>query len=424
MLVWIITVGEPLPIDGKNSRLLRSGLLANSLVKKGHDIVFWTSTFNHTNKTHRDDADRLIKLDDKYQLYLIKGLGYKKNISVQRVKDHRYVAKRFAALALTMPRPDIIVCSLPIIELCDEATKLGKLWDVPVVLDARDMWPDIFVNVFPPIFRKIAKKTIFASIFSQTYRACQNASAIIGITPKFVEWALTYTNREIKTTDRDFPLGYSETNINESDLLAAHEFWKTLGVEKNDGSFNICLFAYIGRMIDMPTIISASKKLLKTGYPHRFIICGEGDMLKEYKYLAEDCPNLLFPGWIDGAKIKALMQLSHVGLLPYRNEPDFLMSIPNKPIEYMSGKLPILSSLGGTIGQLLEEEKCGMVYTEGDPNSLFEKAEYLFNNPGSLNSMSKKAYALYQQRFVADKVYSELVNYLEELTVIHKNNKI
>ena len=416
MITWIITVGEPLPIDGKNIRLLRSCMLASKLAKKGHQVVFWTSTFNHTTKTHRADSDLLLDVED-YQMYLIKGPGYKSNISWQRVKDHRRVAQRFAELALTMPKPDIILCSLPIIELCDKATQLGKLWNVPVVLDARDMWPDIFVNILPKIFRGLARKTIFAKIFEQTYRACQNATAIIGITPKFVDWALTYSNREKKAIDRDFPLGYSETNVNETDLKMAHQYWENLGVEKDSKSFNICLFAYIGRMIDMPTIIGAAHKMLTQGSTHKFIICGEGDMLKKYQELAKDCPNIIFTGWIDSPRIRALMQLSHIGLLPYYNQPDFLMGIGNKPIEYMSGKLPVLSSLHGTIGELLNNENCGALYAEGDPTSLFDNVEHLLNHPDLLNAMSDNAYKLFKKRFEADKVYDELIDYLEKLAI-------
>ena len=29
MRIWLITIGEPLPIDGTNDRLHRSGMLAN-----------------------------------------------------------------------------------------------------------------------------------------------------------------------------------------------------------------------------------------------------------------------------------------------------------------------------------------------------------------------------------------------------------
>ena len=38
MRVWLVTIGEPLPIDGTNERLCRTGILANMLVKRGHKV--------------------------------------------------------------------------------------------------------------------------------------------------------------------------------------------------------------------------------------------------------------------------------------------------------------------------------------------------------------------------------------------------
>jgi len=50
MRIWLVTIGEPLPIDGSNERLYRMGIIANLLVKKGHKIIWWSSTFNHVRK--------------------------------------------------------------------------------------------------------------------------------------------------------------------------------------------------------------------------------------------------------------------------------------------------------------------------------------------------------------------------------------
>lgn len=50
MNIWLVTIGEPLPIDEGNYRLLRVGILANLLVKKNHNVIWWTSTFNHIEK--------------------------------------------------------------------------------------------------------------------------------------------------------------------------------------------------------------------------------------------------------------------------------------------------------------------------------------------------------------------------------------
>ena len=54
---------------------------------------------------------------------------------------------------------------------------------------------------------------------------------------------------------------------------------------------------------------------------------------------------MLFPGWVNKPEIWILMRIAQVGLAPYRSTEDFIISIPNKAIEYMSAGLPVISSL-------------------------------------------------------------------------------
>ena len=60
MKVWVITVGEPLPIDGRHERLYRSGILSQLMAAEGHDVTWWTSSFNHTKRAQRSTADSTV----------------------------------------------------------------------------------------------------------------------------------------------------------------------------------------------------------------------------------------------------------------------------------------------------------------------------------------------------------------------------
>jgi hypothetical protein len=55
MRVWLITVGEPLPLDGPGERMLRTGILAAFLAARGHEVVWWSSSFDHVRKRQRSD---------------------------------------------------------------------------------------------------------------------------------------------------------------------------------------------------------------------------------------------------------------------------------------------------------------------------------------------------------------------------------
>ena len=71
MHIWLIITGERLPIDGNNSRPLRTGILADTLVTKGHKVILWSTTFNHARKKYRFKNDTTITLKDNYHIKLL-----------------------------------------------------------------------------------------------------------------------------------------------------------------------------------------------------------------------------------------------------------------------------------------------------------------------------------------------------------------
>ena len=151
MNVWLVTIGEPVPIrEGSRDRLHRTGYFARFLADRGHEVAWWTSTFDHFRKRHWFDEDTTVELGTGLKARLLHGCGYRSNISLARFHDHRQIAKKFAHHArAAAAAPDIIVSALPTIELCLESVAYGRRRGVPVVLDMRDMWPDIFVDTVP-----------------------------------------------------------------------------------------------------------------------------------------------------------------------------------------------------------------------------------------------------------------------------------
>ena len=157
MKVWILEISDFLPeIDGIN-RPYRAGMLANALIKEGHHVQWWTSTFNHQLRRQRFDNDKTLRIEKNLVIKMLHGPGYKRSISYSRWKHNKTVAARFKAELINLTekeRPDIIYSCLPTLELCEEAIKYGKNARIPVVVDIRDQWPDIYLTLVPKIFRK------------------------------------------------------------------------------------------------------------------------------------------------------------------------------------------------------------------------------------------------------------------------------
>ncbi|MDA1014176.1 MAG: glycosyltransferase family 4 protein [Planctomycetota bacterium] len=413
MHVWLITVGEPLPIDNDGKeRLFRTGILADLMARNGHDVVFWSSSFDHVNKTQRVDTDSQFQLQDNYRLQLLHGSSYKRHVSTARFRNHQVVAQKFRQIARTYDRPDVILCSLPTLELCDEATLLGAEWNVPVVLDVRDLWPDELLSLLPRIVRPVARLAM-RSMFRQARLACTRATAITGLTDEFIDWGINYAGRDRTPLDQPFPMGYVERTPNDCDRASAEMFWDLLGVTSDGDEFVACWFGMMSRCFEIETVIEAARMMQASGEAAKFVICGSGPKLNLYRQLAADCPNVLLPGWISADQIWTLLRRSTVGLAPYVNVANFVQNLPNKPIEYLSAGLPIVSSLPGVLARLLSENSCGLTYESQKPEQLVNVIRRLRAEPALREAMSQNAFRLYFKQFVAEHVYGRMQEYLK-----------
>ena len=311
------------------------------------------------------------------------------------------------------------MCSYPIIELAEEAIRFGQRHNIPVVVDIRDLWPDVFLEVLPRYLNFLGRPFLYFLNQKAQY-VFDNAETIIGLTDEFLQWAYKKSNRkQLKKHINDFvvPMGYSDVIPDAGDVINADQFWEKQGVVKTN--FNICFFGALGKQFDMKTVIEAAKRMQNRNDRNdriKFIICGDGESLALYKEQASDLSNVLFTGRVDKVKIYSLMRRSSIGLAPYKNSFDFRASIGNKPAEYFSAGLPIISAVDGVLGRHLRQYNCGLIYSSGDPSDLVDKIMELYNNRSKCEKMSSNAQALYAEKFIAKKVYTEFAKKLEAIS--------
>lgn len=413
MRIWLINSAEPVPLDGGSVRLMRMGILADMFRARGHQVVWWSSTFRHAAKVQRFDRDTTIDYAEGYRFRFLHAPAYQRNISLARLWNHRVLGTKLRQRAHTESAPDAVLCSFPTLELSAEAVRYGIERRLPVVLDIRDMWPDVFVELTPDWGRWLARR-LLAPVYQLARRGCAGASAITGHAPAFVEWGLAMAGRPGSRWDRDFPFGYVVRVPEETTRRDAEASWRRHGIEPAAGATIVCFFGAIGRHFDLKTVLDAAR-LLRHRRDIRFVICGMGPHLDRVRGLAGDCPNLLFPGWVDAPEIWTLMQMSSMALAPYVARHDFEVSIPNKSIEYLSAGLPILTSLKkGVLLDLLRESDCGVSY-EGDAIRLAELVSNLSCHPTRRRHMASRALELFRARFEAAKVYGEMADHIETL---------
>jgi glycosyltransferase involved in cell wall biosynthesis len=419
MKIWLVKIGEPVPISTDAvDRVHRTGYLAQFLAARKHQVVWWTTTFDHYRKKHISE-EKTVPLGANLAIRLLRGRGYAKNVGIERLIDHALIARKFRHAIAREPKPDIIVTALPTVDLCLASLEYGRLRNVPVVLDMRDMWPDIFMDAVPGPLRSLARP-LMVPFFRQARYACAHATAITGITEAFVEWGLRRGGRARSPLDRAFPFAYPATIPCPEALHDAARFWDAHGVHAGSDRLVVSFVGNLGRQFDAAHFLEAARTLTGSGRPVQFVVCGAGERLAEYRKAAATVPGMLFPGWIDAAKIHVLLQRSHVGIDPLPDRYDYLASINNKAVEYLSSGLPVVSSpRHGVLCELLEREGCGLSYATCDAAGLASVLTALYDQRERLSQMSIRAREVIALQFAAEKVCGDMAAHFEHIAGLY-----
>jgi glycosyltransferase involved in cell wall biosynthesis len=409
MKVWLITAGEPLPLPGSRERLWRTGLLAETLVRRGHEVLWWASTFDHFRKVTCVPGEPLTETSIGAKLQFLRGRGYRRNVSLSRLVNHAQIAHRFKHRSRSMPRPDIILCSYPTIELSAAAVYYARAGSVPILLDVRDLWPDIFLSLLPSWARP-AGRVALASMFRQGRRALVEADGLLAVSQGYLEWGLERAGRGIRPTDHVFPLGYLPAEWTEGEELVFLQKIHKLGIDPD--RFLVTFAGTFGRSYDLATVIAAARKIAAEGKQVvQFVLCGAGERQGEWRELAGALPNVRFTGWLTGGELSCLLKYSKVGLAAY--SPHAPQGIPNKVIEYFAAGLPVLCSLPGEARKLLEEHGCGFYYPAGDATALAARITELSSEPAKRDHAGARARAVFAAHYSAVRVYGSMADHLE-----------
>lgn len=414
MRVWLTELTEPLPLSATaGGRLMRCGILAETLARAGHDVVWWSSAFDHLTKAYRPAAtgSGILRVTPQYRIWLLPGPPYRRNVSWARIRHHRAVARAFAERAPQEPKPDVIVCSLPTLEVTEAAVRYGMSRGVPVVVDVRDLWPDAFLTLVPGWLRGVLRLPLVRE-FRRARYVLGRAAAIIGTSAEYLAWGLRYAGRSRTPGDSVVPLGYPRLEIAAADRARVREQLVAAGV---DPAKTVCCFVgSFGRTYDLGPVLVGARRLKESGRPDvQFVIAGDGERAAEWKAQAVGLTNVVFTGWLSASEIAALLELAHVGLAAYSDSAP--QGLPNKVFEYMAAGLPIVSSLRGETQRLLAECNCGVTYDASTPESFVATLKPLVDNPQQRTAMGRRALERFRSVFDATIIYRELSAHLEAI---------
>lgn len=404
---WVINVGEPIPQLDENVRAFRYAMVTNALLRAGHTVVRWSSTFRHITKDFRTDKSDRRADEPNLSFRFLHGLGYQWHRSPRRLIHHALEARAFRETARAEPNPDLVFVSIPTLDLASEAIRFGQERKVPIVVDISDCWPDHYLTMLPRFFRPIARP-LLAGKYRQLRNVLGAASGVTSISQTFLDWAKARGAAEVPYAGV-FPIGYEWPK----DVGAEHpEILSQRGVSQTD--FIILFVGTFTGSYDFTAPIQAARIFAKESPEVKFVFAGSGPREKELKQAENELPNFKVLGWINQPKILAqLVSSAKVGLCPYRH--DSSMSLPNKPFEYMAAGKPVISSLAGEFQQIVVSEGIGLHYQSRDSGALLRAIRELRQAPETVMKMSKRAGELFREQYTPERIYPNLVSALEKI---------
>ena len=116
------------------------------------------------------------------------------------------------------------------------------------------------------------------------------------------------------------------------------------------------------------------------------------------------------------------MAIADVGVNLLPPQEDFLGTVNNKAIEYLSAGLPILASPSrGLLHKMIYEKQIGMTLDSSDSDALAESLIMMRNDPGMRRRMSENAKQIFRECFTAEAVYPRMVENIETVVRAYSN---
>ncbi len=387
---------------------MRTGMLAEKLVERGHKVRWWINGFEHQRKIRFFDRPREIQIKQGLKLQVLCGCRYRKNISLARYMDYRLVARGFRFKTRELNPPDVVVASLPCHHLAYEGVRFSRERDIPVIIDVRDPWPDIFLNKVRggPLYG--LTKMALTQDFIRLKYSLANADSLTAVSRGYLQWALDRAGRNAGQWDRVFYLGYKSPDDEDSGGVPVPD--RLAGLE---GKKLILFIGTFGFSYELSLVIKAAKRMYAGGFTDvYFILAGAGEQERSVRDEAAGLPNVIIPGWLNNGEIRFILKRGYLGLVPCRSEKD---TMPNKPFEYLSAGLPIVSSLQGEMAGLVEEHGLGLNYTPGSLDGLCNGIEKILNSKGLHKQMSGRARVFFRRYGEADKIHGNYARHIEGL---------
>lgn len=391
------------PEPGATSHRLSS--FVDTMVKRGHQVTVICEFPNHpSGKLASEDKWRLFRIDkrEKYRIIRTAVLTFPRKNNIKRMLFYISFAVSSFIAALVIRRHDVIFASSPPIFCTFTAMLAARIKRSKFVVDIRDVWPDMALEVEAVRNDRLLKYGGF--IERKIY---ESARLILSTTRGFKE-----------LIDQRGGKGRTFVCYNGSfeDLLDYNcdksNFKKELGWDNKTVVLYAGLIGIGQNLLDLlPEIGEMENRDLL------FVFIGDGPQKEEFeeKIKQLNVPNVHSYDIMSMKELKPYLYASDLLLVILRESDFFRRVIPSKFFDYMAAGKPLITNVDGEMREIMEKNNTGIYFSLRQPGSFRQAVSYLSDKADLRLAMGENGKRLVKAEFLRSELTDQAVQMIEQI---------
>ena len=341
-IIWIVKLEEP-TFSSFNFRYFRSHLIAETLLKRGHYVRFFTSS--HSNSGQRNYIKKSYNRKNFQYVFLDGKINFKNSYFLKLLSEFfssRHFIKKVKNLT---EKPDVIITCIPSIIFSKVIADFCNKFKIKYIVDYRDLHPDIYSEELS-FYKKILAYPLIILFKKYLKFICNNSSGLIGINKFFTKHLNKYLTEKKKIPSKTFELSYKPIFKCNKIINKKIKINKIIFVGKINKVFISAYRNFFANYSFNPSI--------------KIYFVGDGRFVNEFKNQINEHKNIYYLGNLSQKKIISLFANMDAMLYLVENRLDYLNSLPNKFFEAIYYKLPIITYNKGLVKTVLSKYNIGM----------------------------------------------------------------
>lgn len=355
-------------ISSTNHYNVRTGKFVNDYVKKGYDVIYVTSDFDHMTKKRYCFNE----YKNSKQLHVI---SYKKNLSISRILSHLMFSYKTFYMLLAC-KPELVYVEVPNNSLVKSSAKYKKINNAEIIVDVFDMWPESM---------PVKTKNMIVNWGFDIWRNFRNKNL------KFADqiWIECDYYRELLSAQKiNLPM--------ETKYLTLENAETSIETKVSEDEIDLCYLGSINNIIDISLIEKIVSELAKNKRT-RIHIIGDGERKDEFlEILKQNSIEIIDHGKVyEIDKLQEIFNQCWFGVNVLRE--DLAIGITMKSISYFRGGLPIINTVEGDTSRFVEKCNIGINVDRHDVESCVSRILNITKD--DLACMKNNTRNLFEQKF-------------------------